>query len=133
MKIEQNFHDRKLFALIKKSIFFYFFCKFDQTQWKNVWIKINSVTCTLIMVHFLIVHFCILWAQCLMGVITCVGGKCVELALRKACYVIKVLAPVRLYSEKLFDGPSFSNRRCVKWIDFSVKCLRRTISDISQS
>ena len=47
-------------------------------------------------------------------VITCVGGKCVELALRKACYVIKVLAPVRLYSEKLFDGPSFSNRRCVK-------------------
>ena len=119
----------------KKSIFL-FFCKFDQTQWKNVWIKINSVTCTLIMVHFFnraLLHF---MGTVLDGVITCVGGKCVELALRKACYVIKVLVPVRLYSEKLkksFDGSSFSDHYCVKWINFSVKSLRRTISVISQS
>lgn len=54
------------------------------------------------------------------GVITCVGGKCVELALRKACYVIKVLAPLRLYSEKwikifrrvdFFETLLYSNNR----------------------
>ena len=56
------------------------------------------------------------------GVITCVGGKCVELALRKACYVLKVLARLRLYSEKLkkyFDVSIFSGHFCIQITEFS--------------